>query len=184
MTRASLEDLHRKLPTLAISHRAALLTAAKCIPSPQIRNAHSTGVTAYLSEYFRRAVPNPDYVTSAELSPLAEFDEESNGTHYFEGGRTSVWVNRFERDSRAREKCISHHGLNCSVCGMSICGSYGPLMKSFIHVHHVVPLSDMGENYKINPVTDLRPVCPNCHAVIHRQRPPMSIADARNLLAR
>jgi 5-methylcytosine-specific restriction protein A len=61
---------------------------------------------------------------------------------------------------------------------------YGETMKDFIHVHHLVPLSDVGMTYQVDPIADLRPVCPNCHAVIHSVDPPLSIEEARALSAR
>jgi 5-methylcytosine-specific restriction protein A len=30
----------------------------------------------------------------------------------------------------------------------------------------------IGPNYQINPEKDLIPVCPNCHAMLHRKSPP------------
>jgi len=42
------------------------------------------------------------------------------------------------------------------------------LEKEFIHGHQIVPLSEIGKEFKIDPVKDLRSVCPNCHAMIHR----------------
>jgi 5-methylcytosine-specific restriction protein A len=114
---------------------------------------------------------------------LVQFDEEAARELYSEGGRAAVIVNRFERDSHAREKCISHHGLRYSVCDMSFRERYGETMKHFIQVHHLVPLSEIGTKYQVDPITDLRPVCPNCHAVIHRDDPPLSIEQARALLS-
>ncbi len=43
-------------------------------------------------------------------------------------------------------------------------------MSGFIHVHHLKPQSSRGGEYEIDPVLDLVPVCPNCHAVMHRRR--------------
>ena len=51
---------------------------------------------------------------------------------------------------------------------------YGEIAKGFIHVHHLIPLSEIKENYQVNPKTDLIPVCPNCHAMLHRQDPPLT----------
>jgi 5-methylcytosine-specific restriction protein A len=45
---------------------------------------------------------------------------------------------------------------------------YGEIGRGFIHVHHVVPISSIGESYKVDPAKDLVPVCPNCHAMLHR----------------
>lgn len=45
---------------------------------------------------------------------------------------------------------------------------YGEIGRGFIHVHHIVPISTIGEEYKIDPIKDLVPVCPNCHAMLHK----------------
>jgi 5-methylcytosine-specific restriction protein A len=113
-----------------------------------------------------------------------QLDEEADVEIHSEGGRAMVMVNRFERDPHARERCISHYGLCCSVCSMTFGERYGHMMKDFIHVHHLVPLSDIGTAYSVDPINDLRPVCPNCHAVIHSDNPPLSIESARALLSR
>ncbi|MEI6328702.1 MAG: HNH endonuclease [Pseudanabaena sp.] len=41
-----------------------------------------------------------------------------------------------------------------------------------MHVHHIKPISEIGDSYKVNPISDLIPVCPNCHAVIDLKIPP------------
>lgn len=40
--------------------------------------------------------------------------------------------------------------------------------KGFIHVHHIVPLHTIKSDYVVNCATDLIPVCPNCHAILHK----------------
>ena len=57
------------------------------------------------------------------------------------------------------------------------------IAQDFIHVHHLVPLCEIGEAYAVDPVNDLVPVCPNCHAIIHRRTPPLSIGEVKELLA-
>jgi 5-methylcytosine-specific restriction enzyme A len=55
-----------------------------------------------------------EIVSKASFVPLAEeIDEEE--TH-IEGAATIVLVNRYERDSKARAKCIKHYGRKCQVC--------------------------------------------------------------------
>ena len=184
MTTVPLAELPDSLEFFAESHHAALSIAARSRVHRGIRNAHSAGVTGFLSQVLLRPIPEPSYYAPSVGPPiLLQFDEEVPGELYSEGGRATVIVNRFERDSHAREKCISHYGLRCSVCDMSFSERYGDAMKDFIHVHHLVPLSDIGMRYCVDPITDLRPVCPNCHAVIHRDSPPLSIEQARALLS-
>ena len=54
--------------------------------------------------------------------------------------------------------------------------------KNFIHVHHIKPLSEIDKEYKINPIQDLRPVCPNCHAMLHKKVPAYSIEEIINFI--
>jgi predicted HNH restriction endonuclease len=60
--------------------------------------------------------------------------------------------------------------------------TYGPIGKGFIHVHHLRPLASVEAEYDVDPVADLRPVCPNCHAMLHRGDPMHSIADVCTML--
>lgn len=90
-----------------------------------------------------------------------------NPEQFFEGATTKVSVNKYERNPKARQECIKHHGYRCKVCGMDFQETYGELGKNFIHVHHIVPISTIGKEYKLDPINDLIPVCPNCHAMLH-----------------
>ncbi|WP_199770353.1 HNH endonuclease [Aeromonas sp. ASNIH3] len=108
-------------------------------------------------------------------------DEYVPGAKYTEGHRTEVLVNRYERDRHARDECIRHHGTACAVCAIDFGEKYGELGKGFIHVHHMMPLSEIGEEYVVDPIKDLIPVCPNCHAMLHRRNPPLTIDDLRKL---
>jgi len=101
---------------------------------------------------------------------------------YKEGTTRTVTVNIYERNPRARKACIEHHGAMCSICGFDFGREYGEVARGFIHVHHLKPLSEIGNEYKLDPITDLRPVCPNCHSVIHLGKPPLSIEEVRALL--
>lgn len=85
----------------------------------------------------------------------------------FEGAKSVINVNKYERSSIARMKCIERHGCRCVVCGFNFEQTYGEIGKGFIHIHHIVPISSIGKNYKVNYDTDLVPVCPNCHSMLH-----------------
>ena len=108
------------------------------------------------------------YILSVFESEVNVYDELDTDEGYFEGTLKKVYVNHYERDREARNKCIKAHGCKCSVCGMDFEKMYGELGQGFIHVHHIVPISKIGKEYKIDPINDLVPVCPNCHAMLHR----------------
>ncbi len=100
----------------------------------------------------------------------------------FEGARRSVQVTVYERDPSARRTCIERWGCTCVVCAFDFSERYGELGHGFIHVHHLKPLGEVREGYQLDPVADLRPVCPNCHAMLHRRTPALSIEELAQVL--
>ncbi len=104
-------------------------------------------------------------------------EELSEESEYREGAVQSIKVNRYERDKKARDVCLSHYGYVCQVCHVKLSDIYGAIAKDLIHVHHIKPISEIGESYEVNPISDLIPVCPNCHAVIHLKIPPYSPSE-------
>ena len=102
---------------------------------------------------------------------------------FVEGAARQITVNAYERNPAARSRCITHYGTKCFVCAFDFGASYGEMLEGYIHVHHLRQLSDIGGKYEVDPIEDLRPVCPNCHAVIHRRKPPFSIDEVKVMLA-
>lgn len=88
-------------------------------------------------------------------------------------------VNNYERNPIARKKCIEHFGSTCQVCGFNFSEKFG---EDFIHVHHKVDISTIGNEYSINPLTDLIPVYPNCHSMLHKRKPAYSIDEIKQIM--
>jgi 5-methylcytosine-specific restriction enzyme A len=86
-----------------------------------------------------------------------------------EGKRKTISVNVYERNPIARKKCIENYGVECQICEMNFEEVYGEVGKDFVHVHHIVPLHEIQQDYEVDPLNDLIPVCPNCHAMLHRK---------------
>ncbi|WP_420619070.1 HNH endonuclease [Candidatus Poriferisocius sp.] len=95
------------------------------------------------------------------------FDEDGR---FIEGATKKVSVVVYERDPEARRICIKRHGAKCRVCGIDFGEEYGDFGTGFIHVHHKTPVARAAKDgeYKVDPKGDLVPVCPNCHAMLHR----------------
>ena len=139
----------------------------KAISVPSISN---NSYAPRLAERIRREIKPPAFALPEEIlltPPL------------YEGAAYSVIVNAYERNMDARSKCIAHYGATCIVCGFNFAETYGSLADGFIHVHHIKPLSEIGKEYNVDPILDLRPVCPNCHAVIHLHGKVRSIEDVK-----
>ncbi len=114
-----------------------------------------------------------------ERVPLGE--EQAPGEipewEHREGAVRTVFMNRYERDSKARAAALAHHGHVCAACGLDPATVYGPeIGQRVIHVHHLIPLSKIQQEYVIDPVKDLIPLCPNCHNAIHKHDPVPTLA--------
>ena len=111
--------------------------------------------------------------------------EEVSGTPALsEGAIYRVTINAYERNPEARRRCIEAHGTRCCICGFAFGAVYGELAEGYIHIHHLRPLSAGGGEYVVDPVEDLRPVCPNCHAVLHLGGECREIEEVRELVQR
>lgn len=99
-----------------------------------------------------------------------------------EGAKAQVEVNRYERDRRNRAAALAIHGYACLVCMSDLGDRYGSAATGLIEVHHLTPVAKLGPNYRINPATDLVPLCPNCHRVAHRQDPPFTVEEMKAML--
>ena len=122
---------------------------------------------------------------TSQASGELRFPEEVAGTtNYVEGALSQVWVNAYERSTKAVSACKAHHGTTCFICSFDFGKVYGEIGRGYIHVHHLVQLADIGKNYRVDPVKDLRPVCPNCHSMLHQRRPPLSIDELKKLINR
>lgn len=99
-----------------------------------------------------------------------------------EGSKYSVLSSQVERSALARQACIDHYGYKCQICFFDFVDKYSELGKNFIHVHHIEDISLKNGEYTIDPIRDLIPVCPNCHAMLHRKRPAMMPDELRTIL--
>ncbi len=137
-------------------------------------------IRAALPQFFTFLSDNYFNNLSAEVFPDSDQTDSC-----IEGAKVTVTVNKYERSAEARKKCIDHYGCYCHICGMNFEDIYGEIGKGFIHVHHIVAISEINEEYSVNPETDLIPVCPNCHAMLHRKLNDkyISISELKHLLA-
>jgi hypothetical protein len=107
----------------------------------------------------------------------------ANSIPFIEGSRMNILVERIERNAKARAACIDHYGPYCLICGFDFEEVYGSIGLGFIQVHHLDPLAKNRDEHSVDPIQDLIPVCPNCHAMIHMRTPPFDVAELRQLMA-
>ena len=147
---------------------------------------HIHSITGHRTIAFLDDIP-PEHITSdvrAEniVQPLAR--ENALSVALIEGKQTLIALTVHERNPIARRRCIEYYGTSCAICGFSFAAIYGDACADRIHVHHLTPISDHEDEHEINPIEDLRPVCANCHLIIHSEKPPLSISAVKQLIMR
>lgn len=107
-------------------------------------------------------------VNIEENTPIALEIPEQELKDLFEGAKKQIIINAYERNPKARQLCIKKYGYKCCVCGFEFKDFYGDIGIGYIEVHHIKPLNEINKKYTVDPVNDLRPICPNCHSMLHR----------------
>lgn len=107
---------------------------------------------------------------------------ESKIEPFMEGAVKQITQTVYERCAAARKACLEEFGYSCGVCGFDFEENYGSIGKNFIHVHHLDLLSAPGGAHQVNHIKQLRPVCPNCHAMLHKKTPPYTIEELKNII--
>ncbi len=122
-----------------------------------------------------------DFLTTKNIrSNPFEPPANTNQNSFPEGTSNQVISTRYERNPYARKLCLDHYGYTCFICGFNFENIYGAVGKDYIHVHHLTQIE--AGSRKTDPINDLRPVCPNCHAMIHRSKDAYSIEAVKEFI--
>ena len=133
--------------------------------------------TTYVDTKEKQDEINRAFIIASDIYP------EEVSESIYEGAKINICVNSYERSKEARDQCLKKLGYSCSVCGVDFQKIYGSIGNDFIHVHHMVPLHVIDKEYIIDPLKDLAPVCPNCHSMIHKRKPPYSIKELKEIVS-
>ncbi|HCW54756.1 MAG TPA: hypothetical protein DG753_13705 [Clostridium sp.] len=126
-----------------------------------------------------------NYIYNSNMIAEEIIDEENS---FSEGAKKKITVNAYERNRQARQKCIDYYKkknngiLKCEICGFDFSKVYGEQFKHCINIHHTKEISEIGEEYEVNPEKDLLTVCPNCHMILHSKRPGYTPDEVRNII--
>jgi len=182
------DEGHLKYPSFFVIDISTLEEADEDFYQIEKQLNEVTGKTSHLvrSQAWN---PIPDSVHTHEvwhqLRKIERFilpEEIADPTGFPEGAISTLTVNAFERNPEARKLCLEHYGTCCAICGFDFSSTYGPAAEGFMHVHHLRSLSEIKTEHLVDPIRDLRPVCPNCHAVIHRRTPAYSLEEVKEFL--
>ena len=124
------------------------------------------------------------FAVSSSVYPENAEDVGRKDKLFSEGKKSTTSSTNRERNGKARLTCIEKYGLDCQVCRFNFKEKFGSHGDGFIHVHHLTPVSDRHGEYNVDPEKDLIPVCPNCHAMLHRGHleTPLSVKQLKKIM--
>lgn len=128
--------------------------------------------------------------SGGNTAPLLDLDLEADPAEdpgAQEGGRVERWRVGRERDPALRSRKLAQvrkagQPIACEACGFDFGSVYGQRGQDYIEVHHRVPLHVSGKVR--TKLGDLALLCSNCHRVVHRQVPWLTVEDLTELVAR
>lgn len=145
---------------------------------------HAGTLNSSLKHYISFLKTNPSIEETSQNTKTQKNRTLASPDDYHEGAEHYIHTIGYERDRQGRQECLDHYGYVCAVCGMDFEKVYGEIGHEFIEVHHIVPISQRGGDYVLKPIKDLRPLCSNCHSMIHRTNPLMTIEEFKELYER
>ena len=96
-----------------------------------------------------------------------------------EGKAGHISTNTKSRSDKLRKAAIDFYKtsaghLKCCVCGFDFEETYGNLGKDYIQIHHEHPVcqydDDGVESFIKDAIKNVKPLCANCHCMVHRNK--------------
>lgn len=114
---------------------------------------------------------------------LAETANEDEVSNTIVEQRRYIRHKKIERNAKAAKAAKAELGFNCQGCGLNFKNIYGEAGDGYIEAHHLIPLHtlDEGASVRMNVKEDFAVLCSNCHKIVHRAQPMLSIPDLRAL---
>lgn len=184
----------------ALARKGALLRCAECHGAVRIHSEGPGGIPrahaehrqghpgCSLGHYFDgERTPHPfqvpapgDFIGNPTPAPIATEDDESS---FPEGSVRYSWHRHLERDGaltkRVKANRLRDTGkLECDVCAFDFADTYGETGVGFIEAHHRTPVSTL-DGTQATKEKDLALVCSNCHRMLHRACPPITVEQLR-----
>ena len=109
-------------------------------------------------------------VPTSEKDPIQNFDE---------GFKKHIVKEVSSRDPRLTAAAKKLYGTKCSVCDFDFGKYYGDHGDGFIEIHHLHPIA---RGSRKSTVEDVRPVCSNCHRMLHRGNNIMTVEELKSII--
>lgn len=115
-----------------------------------------------------------------EFLQQIEEEEFPEGAVLYRAHITRERNKRLVRCAKLRAKLLHGH-LCCEACGFDFFAMYGEVGEDYIECHHTVPVSDLTPQSRTE-MTDVVLLCSNCHRIVHRRRPWLTLNQLKALI--
>ena len=106
-------------------------------------------------------------------------NEKSNQESFDEGFKVEIIKEATYRNQKIVSLAKEQHGSICEICQFDFAKTYGSHGEGFIEMHHLFP---MHNGRRKTTTEDLRPVCANCHRMLHRGKEMLSIEELKGII--
>jgi hypothetical protein len=118
-------------------------------------------------------------IATLKNKPIKEVDTSENQEEFDEGFTKEIIFEVKSRNSKLVSNARIKYGTKCTVCEFDFGVVYGLHGAGFIELHHLYPIS---EGRRKSTIDDLRPVCANCHRMLHRGKQLLSIDRLKKII--
>ena len=94
-----------------------------------------------------------------------------------------------KRSKALRDAAVKYYTRNghieCCACSLEFSSHYGAIGKNYIEIHHLNPICEYDGEVRLDldeAIRELRPLCANCHRVVHLHNPILSIQAVQDAL--
>jgi len=125
-------------------------------------------------------------IDSVSVATPGALRDDSAVYEFGEGRRMSAERQFFARNPALVAAAKKKHGFVCQICKFNFGRAYGALGEGYIEAHHLNPLSERDPSTWTDKlrtsVNEVCVLCSNCHRMVHRRRPALSIDEVRKVL--
>jgi hypothetical protein len=125
--------------------------------------------------------PQNDILLAQEFGYDANEDSFREGKPQLKLHLTKERNHRLVTNAKALWNQKQNGKVVCSVCSFSFPESYGKVGEGFIEAHHTQPIAQLAPDTKIS-IVDLVPICSNCHSMLHRSRPWLTVEQLHTIV--
>lgn len=146
---------------------------------------------------------NNDFSFQDLIDSLKDIQSSEKENHHVELFDENVTINEgtqtiqntkvYERSKKLRDQAIKYYKtddkIKCHACCFDFENFYGEYGKDFIEIHHEKPVYQYNGDDIEKTITDalenVKPICPNCHRMIHRRRKNLlTLKELRDLISK